>query len=72
MGSLKRAPPPSLALIVLLGDFHFFFRLSLTTWSSVKKLMVGHLIPTLYLVIASAALIVTLSLVASRFYNDKS
>jgi hypothetical protein len=49
-------------LTVPLGDLHISFNLNSSTRAS-SGVMVAHLMPTLYLMIASAASTVTLSLV---------
>jgi hypothetical protein len=57
MGSLKTVPF-KIFLIVPFGDFHIFLSLNSSTLSS-SGVMVAHLIPTLYFLIALAASIVT-------------
>ena len=57
IGSLKTVPL-RIFLMVPLGDFHIFLSLNSTTLSS-SGVMVAHLIPTLYFLIALAASIVT-------------
>jgi hypothetical protein len=57
MGSLKTVPFTSF-LIVPLGDFHIYFNLNSSTLAS-SGVIVAHLIPTLYSLIALAASRVT-------------
>ena len=57
MGSLKMVPP-TMFLIVPLGDLHICLRLNSVTRAS-SGVMVAHLMPTLQALIASAASIVT-------------
>ena len=57
--------------IVPFGDRHMFDRLNSSTRSS-SGVIVAHLIPTLYSLIALAAWIVILSSVASLEVTDKS
>jgi len=65
MGYLKTVPL-SIFLMVPFGLFHIFFSLNYLTRAS-SGVIVAHLMPTLYFLIASAASMVTWSLVASRF-----
>jgi hypothetical protein len=50
MGSLKTVPFSSF-LIVPLGDFHIYYKLNSLTLAS-SGVIVAHLIPTLYYLIA--------------------
>ena len=65
IGSLNTVPL-SIFLIVPLGDFHIFLSPNSFTLSS-SGVMVAHLIPTLYCLIALAESTVILSSVASLF-----
>ena len=70
MGS-RNIVPPKMFLMVPFGDFHMLLRLySLTRASS--GVIVAHLIPTLYFLMALAESIVTWSSVLSRFSKPKS
>jgi len=64
MGSRKTVPPRWF-LMVPLGDSHICLSLNSSTRCS-SGVMVAHLTPTLYFLMASAASRVTWSLVSSR------
>ena len=70
IGSRKTVPSRMLR-IVPLGDFHICFKSNSATRAS-SGVMVAHLIPTPYFLIASAASIVTWSFVSSRYSTPKS
>ncbi len=70
IGSRKMTPPRMLR-IVPLGDFHIFFRPNSSTRAS-SGVIVAHLTPTPYCLMALAESIVTWSSVASRFSIDRS
>ena len=54
----RKTVPPTILRIVPLGDLHIFFRPNSSTLAS-SGVIVAHLIPTLYFLIASAASTVT-------------
>ena len=62
----RKITPPRMLRIVPLGDFHISLRLNSFTRAS-SGVMVAHLTPTPYFLIALAASTVTWSSVASRF-----
>ena len=70
IGSLKTVPP-KMFLIVPLGDLHIFFKLNSFTLAS-SGVIVAHLIPTPFFLIAFAQSIVIWSLVASLLFIPKS
>ncbi len=70
MGS-RNTTPPRMLRIVPLGERHIFFRPNSVTRSS-SGVIVAHLTPTPYCLMAFAASTVTWSSVASRFCTDKS
>lgn len=70
MGYLNIVPLRRLR-IVAFGDFHIFFSPNYFTLASVA-VIVAHFIPTLHLLIASAAYTVTRSSVRSLFWIDRS
>jgi hypothetical protein len=70
IGSRKITPPRMLRMVPF-GDFHIFLRLNSVTRCS-SGVMVAHLTATPCFLVASAASIVTWSLVASRFSTLRS
>ena len=70
MGSLKTVPPRIFRMVPL-GLNHIFLSLNSSTRAS-SGVMVAHLTPTLYFLMASAASMVTWSLVASREGRPRS
>ena len=70
IGSLNTVPP-TIFLIVPLGDLHIFFSVYSLTLSS-SGVIVAHFIPTLNFLIAFAASTVTWSSVKSLFLIPKS
>ncbi len=70
MGSRKITPPRMLRMVPL-GDFHIFLRWNSSTRAS-SGVMVAHLTPTPYFLIASALSMVTWSSVLSRYSTDRS
>jgi hypothetical protein len=67
----RKITPPRMLRIVPFGDFHIFFRLNSVTRCS-SGVMVAHFTATPCFLVASAASIVTWSLVASRFSTLRS
>ncbi len=67
----RNTVPPMMFRMVPLGDFHIFLRLNSFTRAS-SGVIVAHLTPTPYFLIASAESIVTWSLVASRCCTERS
>ena len=70
IGSRKMTPPRMLR-IVPFGDFHIFLRPNSSTRAS-SGVIVAHLTPTPYCLIALAASMVTWSSVSSRFSMPRS
>ena len=70
IGSRKMTPPKMLRMVPF-GLLHISFRWNSLTRAS-SGVMVAHLTPTPAALIASAASIVTWSLVASRFSTERS
>ena len=70
MGSRNTTPPRMLRMVPL-GDRHIFFSPNSSTRAS-SGVMVAHLTPTPYCLIAFAASTVTWSSVASRCSTDRS
>ena len=70
MGSRNTTPPRMLRMVPF-GDRHIFFSPNSSTRAS-SGVMVAHLTPTPYRLIAFAASTVTWSSVASRFSMDRS
>ena len=70
MGSRKITPPRMLRMVPL-GERHISFSLNSSTRAS-SGVIVAHFTPTPTDLIASAASIVTWSLVASRFSTERS
>src|SRR6478752_8392031 len=67
----RNTTPPRMLRMVPLGDFHISFRPNSFTRAS-SGVIVAHLTPTPTFLIASAASIVTLSLVLSRYSIPRS
>ena len=67
----RNTTPPRMLRIVPLGERHIFFRPNSSTRAS-SGVIVAHLTPTPYCLVASAASIVTWSSVASRCSIDRS
>ena len=70
MGSRKTVPSRMLRMVPL-GDFHICFRPNSATRSS-SGVMVAHLMPTPYCLMALAESMVTWSLVSSRYSMPRS
>ena len=70
IGSRKTTPPRMLRMVPL-GDFHIFFSPNSVTRAS-SGVIVAHLTPTPWRLIAFAASMVTWSSVASRFSTERS
>ena len=67
----RNTTPPRMLRIVPFGDRHIFLRPNSATRSS-SGVIVAHLTPTPYCLMALAASTVTWSSVASRFWIDRS
>ena len=67
----RNTTPPRMLRIVPFGDRHIFFRPNSSTRAS-SGVIVAHLTPTPYCLMALAASIVTWSSVASRCSIDRS
>ena len=67
----RKTVPPTMFRMVPLGERHILERLNSVTRSS-SGVMVAHLIPTLYSLMAFAAFTVISSLVASREVTERS
>lgn len=67
----RKTVPPRMFLIVPFGDFHICFKPNSSTLAS-SGVMVAHLIPTLYCLMAFAQSMVTWSFVSSRYSIPRS
>jgi hypothetical protein len=67
----RKTTPPRMFRIVPFGDRHIFFSPNSSTRAS-SGVIVAHLTPTPWVLIASAASTVIWSSVSSRFWTDRS